>query len=166
MERWGWSQDSSLPFYSVNSQQPPAKRWFSWTVLEKDYLGEATKDYFNLMPKQSSTDGTILATCRPCAMFILLPKALTNYVCYKCSLISLLGWEWKTWGMLSMLQFIKEGEEFLGRRKVIDPRRNTENQKHLGNKDQYQFKKYGNPLHHVSHLGFGSDLDSSFVKWW
>ena len=64
-----------------------------------------------------------------------------------------------------MLQFIKEGEEFLGRRKVIDPRRNTENQKHLGNKDQYQFKKYGNPLHHVSHLGFGSDLDSSFVKW-
>lgn len=32
-----------------------------------------------------------------------------------------------------MLQFVKEGEEFLGRRKVIDPRRNTENQKYLGN---------------------------------
>ena len=52
--------------------------------------------------------------------------------------------------MLSMLQFIKEGEEFLGRRKVIDPRRNTENQKHLGNEVS------GNPLYHVSHLGFGS----------
>lgn len=49
-----------------------------------------------------------------------------------------------------MLQFIKEGEEFLGRRKVIDPRRNTENQKHLGNEVS------GNPLYHVSHLGFGS----------
>lgn len=53
-----------------------------------------------------------------------------------------------------MLQFIKEDEEFLARRKVIDPRRNTENQKHLSNDISINLRNM-KPLHHVSHLGFG-----------
>ena len=50
-----------------------------------------------------------------------------------------------------MLQFIKEGEEFLGRRKVIDPRRNTENQKHLGNKISINLRNMETPftMYHI-----------------
>lgn len=48
-----------------------------------------------------------------------------------------------------MLQFIKEDEEFLGRRKVINLRSNPENPKHLGNGISINIKK---SLHHVSHL--------------
>lgn len=86
-------QGMPSPFSSIrqcHSQQPRPKRYFSLTVLEKECLGEATKDCFILMLQQSGTEGTILATCRPCAMFVFLPKALTNYMCYKCMLISLL----------------------------------------------------------------------------
>ena len=35
------------------------------------------------------TEEAIPATCRPCAMFVFLPKAFANYVCYKCTQISL-----------------------------------------------------------------------------
>jgi hypothetical protein len=51
-------------------------------------------------------------------MFVFLPKALTNYMCYKCKQTSCT----KSKGLeecFSMLQFIRENEEFLGEVKVI-----------------------------------------------
>lgn len=95
-ERKNWDEDRiqgvPSPFSSIqqcHSQQPRAKRYLSLTVLEEECLGKATKDCFISMPQQSGTEGAIPATCRPCAMFVFLPKALTSYMCYKCLPVSL-----------------------------------------------------------------------------
>lgn len=91
--KWKGGQDPrnafSLLFHvECHSQQPIAKSFLD--ISEEEYLGKAPKDCFILMPRQPGAEGTSLATCRPCAVFVFLPKAFSNYVCYKCKLISLL----------------------------------------------------------------------------
>lgn len=138
MERWSGSKKCLLASLPCRMSRPAAhSKEFPWHFRGR-VSGESPK---RLLHSDAQTEGTSLATCRPCAMFVFLPKALSNYVCYKCKLISLLEVRGKDLRNALCATVSSGGWRVPRGNESDNPRRNPGNQKMLSNGIDSNLKK-------------------------